>query len=163
MHYLFDTNVAVVANNKSSAGPTCVLAAIGRLEQLQAGEVLVLDDAFHILSEYDRNLSASGQPGPGDEFYLWALQNHTNPRHCELVFLDMAPDGRFAAFPAAPELTKFDLSDRKFVAAALTHPANPPVVNATDKDWHEHRAALTSHGIRIEFLCPDEMTRLRRL
>jgi hypothetical protein len=36
------------------------------------------------------------------------------------------------------------------------------VVNACDKDWHEHREALEQHGVRIEFLCPEEMTRARR-
>lgn len=162
MHYLIDTNVAVTANKKSDAGPACMDAAALRILQLQQHEILVLDDAFHILNEYDRNLHSVGQPGLGDAFYLWVLRNRSNPRHCEQVPLALAADGSFAAFPTAPELAGFDPSDRKFVAVALTHPAEPPVVNATDKDWHEHRAALVAHGVRVEFLCPAEMTRPRR-
>jgi hypothetical protein len=162
MHFLIDTNVAVVANKKSDAGLACIDAAAARLAKLKASEILVLDDTFHILNEYGRNLAAAGKPGLGDDFYLWALRNRHNPRHCAQVTLALAEDGSFAAFPTTAELAKFDPSDRKFVAAALTHPANPPVVNACDKDWHEHHEALGRHGVRIEFLCPEEMTRARR-
>lgn len=95
-------------------------------------------------------------------FYQWALQNHRNSQRCELVTLALADDGSFAAFPTAAELAKFDPADRKFVAAALAHPANPPVVNATDKDWHEHHVALRSNGVRVEFVCVEEMTRPRQ-
>lgn len=162
MHYLIDTNVAVVASGRSDAGPACVLAAVDRISQLQQSEILVLDDGFHILGEYDHNLHSDGQPGLGDAFYLWALRNRSNSRHCEQVPLVLADDGSFAAFPTAAELIKFDPSDRKFVAAALTHAANPPVVNAVDTDWHAHYTALVGHGVRVEFLCPAEMTRPRR-
>ena len=166
MHFLLDTNVAVVANGKSDAGPACVTACVARLEQLKAGEILVLDTAFHILGEYDRNLNSDGKPGVGDDFYLWALRNRNNPLRCEQVMLKEAGnDGTFpifTAFPAVAELAGFDRSDRKFAAAALTHPANPPVVNAKDNDWHEHHEALGRHGVRIEFLCPEEMARARR-
>ena len=161
MHFLIDTNVAVAANKKSAAGPACQEAAALRLLQLQQHEILVLDDAFLILNEYDRNLHSAGQPGAGDAFYLWALRNRHNSRHCEQVTLALDENGSFAAFPTAPELTAFDPSDRKFVAAALTHEANPPIVNATDTDWHQHHEALRVNGIRIEFLCLDEMTRPR--
>lgn len=163
MRYLIDTNVAVVANGKSDAGPACVIAAIERLEQLIAGEILVLDDTGHILSEYRRHLSPHGQPGTGDQFYRWIWEQAAyNPRHCELITLVLDEDGNFAAFPKTAALATFDLSDRKFVAAALTHPANPPVVNATDTDWHEHHAALVQQGVQVEFICPNEMTRPRR-
>lgn len=162
MHYLIDTNVPLAANGKSDAGPACVLAAVQRLIRLQSDEKLVLDTSFFILKEYQNKLSPTGQPGVGDAFLLWALRNHTNPRHCELITLEVAEDSSFLAFPTDPALTAFDPADRKFVAAALTHEANPPVVNATDKDWHEHHAALTSNGVRVEFLCPEEMTRPRR-
>jgi len=161
MYYLIDTNVAVTANGKSDAGAACVTAAVERLERLKATEILILDDAFHILNEYDRNLHSAGQPGPGDAFYLWALRNRNNPRHSEQVTLILADDGSFAAFPSDPDLASFDPSDRKFVAVALTHPERPSIVNATDTDWHKDQLALARNGVRIEFLCPEEMTRPR--
>ncbi len=163
MHYLIDTNVAIAANGKSAASPACVLAAIERLERLIAGEILVLDDAEHILTEYRRHLSPHGQPGTGDQFYRWIWEQAAyNPRHCKQIHLELDENGAFAAFPKTPELANFDLSDRKFVAAALTHAANPPVVNATDSDWHHHLEALTQHGVSVEFICPAEMQRPRR-
>jgi hypothetical protein len=163
MHYLIDTNVAIVANGNSNAGPACVIAAIERLEKLIAGEIIVLDDADHILQEYRRHLSPSGQPGTGDQFYRWLYEQAAhNPQHCDKVTLELDEDRNFAAFPKANELARFDPSDRKFVAAALTHPANPPVVNATDRDWHEHHDALQRNGVRIEFLCMEEMTKPRQ-
>ncbi|WP_151087736.1 PIN domain-containing protein [Hymenobacter baengnokdamensis] len=162
MRYLIDTNVAIVANGKSNAGPACVIAAIERLERLIAGEILILDDADHIVTEYRRHLSPSGQPGTGDQFYRWLYEQAAyNPQHCEKVTLATDEDGSFTAFPKAAELARFDLSDRKFVAAALTHHAAPPVVNASDTDWHEHREALKAHGVVIEFICPEEMAKLR--
>lgn len=162
MHYLIDTNVAIVANGKSDAGPACVLAAIERLERLIAGEILVLDDAEHILTEYRRHLSPHGQPGTGDQFFRWIWEQAIyNPQHCEQIALALDDDGSFAIFPNTAALAKFDPSDRKFVAAALTHPARPPVVNATDTDWHHHRDALASHGVLVAFICPTEMTRPR--
>jgi len=48
------------------------------------------------------------------------------------------------------------------VAVALTHATDPPVVNATDSDWHHHREALLRHGVRVESIYPAEMTRARR-
>jgi hypothetical protein len=163
MHYLIDTNVAIVANGKSDAGPACVIAAIERLEKLIAGEILVLDDADHILQEYRRHLSPSGQPGTGDQFYRWLYEQAAyNPQHCEKITLELAEDNSFVAFPTDPDLVSFDLSDRKFVAAALTHHARPPVVNATDKDWHEHYTALERNGVQVEFLCMEEMIRPRQ-
>lgn len=163
MRYLIDTNVAIVANGKSAAGPACVVAAIERLERLIAGEILVLDDAEHILTEYRRHLSPHGQPGTGDQFYRWIWEQAAyNPQHCEQVRLELAEDGSFARFPTDPALAAFDLSDRKFVAASRTHPANPPIVNATDTDWNHHYEALQRHGVEVEFLCPAEMARPRR-
>lgn len=162
MRFIIDTNVALAANNKADVGPACVLRAIERLERLMVGEVIVLDDAFLILTEYGHKLNPKGQPGPGDAFFQWVLQ-HTRVLHrCEQVALALAEDGSFAAYPPAAELSKFDRADRKFVALALTHPARPPIVNACDKDWHEHHEALGTHGVDIEFLCPEEMTRPRR-
>lgn len=162
MHYLIDTNVPLVANGKSNAEPACVSAAVARLLKLQSSEILVLDTGFLILKEYQNKLSSTGQPGVGDAFLLWAWRNHTNPRHCELVALELAEDGSFAAFPADPDLMSFDPADRKFVAAARTHPASPYIVNATDSDWHHAQADLARHGVQVEFICPAEMTMPRR-
>jgi hypothetical protein len=95
----------------------------------------------------------------GDAFLLWAWRNFDNPHHCTVVPLAKTDEGHFTTFPNAPELSDFDLSDRKFVPAARTHEANPPIVNATESDWHHHYEALTRHAVRVALICPAEMTR----
>jgi hypothetical protein len=68
-----DTNVCIVANEgHAPAGPLCVVACIDAL--LNARDSLVLlDDGYRIIQEYQRYLSFSGQPRAGDAFFKWAL------------------------------------------------------------------------------------------
>ncbi|WBA40699.1 hypothetical protein [Hymenobacter canadensis] len=156
MKYIIDTNVPLTANGVSSAGPACVLAASERILATQ-NQIIVLDDEFNIISEYQNKLSSSGQPGPGDAFLKWVLQNRANPLRCETIALNCNEDGSYSDFPDDEGLDKFDLSDRKFVALAIAHAGNPPIVNATDTDWYIHIEALERCGISVEFLCMSEM------
>lgn len=153
-----DTNVGVVANERDShASPDCVIACVDALEQITAGRArLVLDDGWEILSEYLRHLSSSGQPGPGDAFVKWALNNLANPDRCERVPLDLQ------AFPEDPDLAAFDRSDRKFVVLALASDSRPPIWNAVDSDWWRFREALGRAGVEVTFLCPDQVATWER-
>lgn len=158
-----DTNVGVVANDgHPDASPECVRSAIARLHQLMANEILVLDADWEIIREYERNLTPKAGPRAGHLFLRWVYSNRTNPERCHTVELIRTAENQYEAFPTDPVLSTFDPSDRKFVAVALTHPANPPVVNAADKDWYEHHEALARNGLRVEFICPAEMTKSRR-
>lgn len=155
---IVDTNVGVVANGRDAhASPTCMIACVDALEQIVQGEDrLVLDADWEILQEYLRHMRSTGQPGPGDVFLKWALTNWTNPDRCECVPLERTADG-YARFPADPDLVKFDPSDRKFVALALTSDAQPPILNAVDSGWWEFRVALQRVGVEVRFLCPEEL------
>ncbi len=158
-----DTNVGVVANDgHPSASPACVRSAIARLHRLMADEILVLDEGWEILREYERNLTPKAGPRAGNLFLRWVYNNRTNPERCHTVALIRTSENHYEAFPTDPDLAAFDPADRKFVAAARTHLANPPVVNATDSDWHHAYPALVRHGVRVEFICPAEMTMPRR-
>jgi len=110
-----------------------------------------------ILGEYRRNLNPSGQAGPGDAFFKWLWNNQGNADQCRRVDITPDDDGSFTEFPDDPELKRFDRNDRKFVAVALASGSVPPVLNASDPGWWEHRVALQRHGVRIEFLCPELM------
>lgn len=157
---VIDTNVLHVANGTTpQAGPNCILAVVERLERVRRRERVCLDETGHILDEYLRQrFSFSGQPGVGDAFFKWLFENQANPRHCERVAVkSLSEEGtRFAEFPSDPRLAGFDPSDRKFVAVALASSKKPPILNAVDSDWWEHREALLSHGVEVEFLCPDQ-------
>ncbi|MGD9890630.1 MAG: hypothetical protein AB7R89_05505 [Dehalococcoidia bacterium] len=155
-----DTNVLSVANARDThASPLCVITCVNKLEAIRDGGRLAIDDSRRIVREYQANASSSGQPGPGDAFLKWILQNLWNDQHCEMVPITprAGTDDNFEEFPDDPDLAGFDRSDRKFVAVALAHPDRPPILNATDTDWHNFDAPLARHGIRVTFLCPDMM------
>jgi hypothetical protein len=162
MRWIIDTNVLVAANGNPKTCPQANRKCVGTVRQFldqvkQAGEQrsgkLLLDNGWHILREYKKNVSDMGKPSVGDEFLLWLLQNRKQA--VEWVTITSTGENEFAEFPVDPDLQDFDLSDRKFVAVALTHPEHPPIYNAVDSDWKIHQLALERHGIQIEFLCPD--------
>ncbi len=116
-----DTNVAVVANGRAEqASLDCQQACLDELKKIKEREMVVLDDAMHILKEYMDNLSLSGQPGLGDAFFKWVWDNQANTTRCEMVHVTPKSDREddFEEFPKDPALAGFDPSDRKFVAAA---------------------------------------------
>ena len=157
MHSVVDTNVLIVANGRDcpQASPKCILSCVRRLEEITQNGTLVIDDAWHIIREYNHKVSQSGQPGVGDAFLRWILTNQYNPQWIEQVPITPMDDDDFAEFPSTPALANFDRSDRKFVAVALTHPQKPPICNAVDSDWRNFHEALVQIGITVEFLCSD--------
>ena len=150
---IVDTNVGVVANGREThASPDCVIACVDALVQITTGRVrLVLDDGWEVLNEYLRHMSSSGQPGPGDAFVKWALNNQANPARCERLPLDLG------VFPNEPGLAAFHSDDRKFVALALSSDSHPPIANAVDSDWWHFREALGRAGVEVKFLCQDQV------
>jgi hypothetical protein len=157
MYSIVDTNVLIVANGRDcpQASPECVLACVRRLRDIEQHGTLVLDDGWHIIGEYKHKVSQTGQPGLGDAFLKWVLTNQSNPQRIEKVSITPIEDEGFAEFPNTPGLEKFDRSDRKFVAVALTHPQKPPICDAVDSDWRNFHEALVQAGVTVEFLCPD--------
>ncbi|MGC1376616.1 MAG: hypothetical protein WA821_10340 [Anaerolineales bacterium] len=158
---IIDTNVPITANGRSvdQASPQCIIRCVKLLDQFTKApeSMLVLDDGWEIIKEYKNRLNQSGQPGVGDFFLKWVLTNWSNPNKCELkeitpTLIDNKPT--YTEFPNDDLLlADFDLSDRKFVAVAMTHEEHPPIWNAVDSDWRIYFDALSSHGIKVEFLC----------
>lgn len=156
MYVIVDTNAAIVANGKSpQASPECVINCVRRLRQIQQNEILVLDDRWLIIQEYKNKLYDTGQPGVGDAFLKWVLTNQFNPQRCQRIQITELSQDNFAEFPKDPNLDRFDRSDRKFVAVAIAHPHKPPILNAVDSDWRYFRDRLATHGVEVEFICPD--------
>jgi hypothetical protein len=121
----------------------------------------VLDDENHIFSQYQRYLAWNEQ-GAGYAFLLWVHDNRYNPDKCDQVHITPDPGytRTFLEFPDDPELVTFDPDERKFVAVALSHRDCPPVLNAVDTDWWLFKSALERNGVRLEFLCGDDLRRL---
>ncbi len=155
MHRVIDTNVLIVANNRESpqASPKCIISCIKWLKSFEKSGILVIDSNWLMIEEYQNKVNSSGQPGVGDAFLKWILLNRSNPHRCQQVQITQIAEYEFREFPKSESLQKFDLSDRKFVAVALTHPQRPAIANAVDSDWFIFQEALVANGITIEFLC----------
>lgn len=158
-HVVMDSNVAFVGNRQAEqAGPGCILACVDRMARIREHEKLVLDDGGRILEEYPR---PTGQPGLGDAFVKWVWTNLFDPKVCRLVQIEPHEERGFAEFPDDEDLAGFDQDDRKFVAVAVAAASAsgklPPILNASDRDWWDHRDALARHGVDVEFLCPELM------
>ena len=164
MTLIVDTNVAVVANGKSEqASEDCEEICINRLVEITNGEIkLALDDERRIIEEYRGKLSPDGQPGVGDAFLKWVEMNWTNPDHCDLVAITPVDglENDFKEFPDDPALEDFHSKDQKFVVVALSHPENPPVLQATDSQWWDFHDALRENGVTVEFICKEDIQRL---
>jgi hypothetical protein len=153
--FVVDTNVLVVANGREAghATPECVLQCERRLLAVRTGERIALDTSYEILNEYFRKQNFSGQPGPGDAFAKWAFNNQWNATHCDLVEITRLSDGSYREFPTDPQLARFHLKDRKFVAVSIAHPERPPILNAVDSDWDDFLGPLAENGVVIHGLC----------
>ncbi|MBM3215135.1 hypothetical protein FJZ36_09495 [Candidatus Poribacteria bacterium] len=157
-----DTNVPVVANGRSDqASPGCVASCIQRIARIrEEKDCLVLDAEWEIIGEYSRNLRSEGQPGVGDAFLLWVLTNRTNPERCHVVALTPKGDRNYVEFPTDPDLNRFDPSDRKFVAVARASRPRARILQAVDANWWHFREALHRNGVRVDFICADDIQRL---
>ena len=155
--FVVDLNVAIVANGNKSpqADAVCQLACIHSLIKVRQN-LICLDDGDHILCEYRRHLSPSGQPGVGDEFMYWLCENQYTVDTCERVPIHEHQERGFDEFPDDLALQAFDPSDRKYVAVALASKNHPTILNAVDSDWQDFDEALKKHGVVVEVLCPAD-------
>ncbi len=163
MKAVVDTNVLLVANGQHpDVSPECVQACVDRLQTLQAKGVVVIDDAYHILGEYQHKTNLAPPKGVGDIFLKWLLRNVGNPNHVEVVSITEAAPEHFAEFPGDALQEQFDPPDRKFPAVANAHPDKPPIWQAADCKWLDWHSTLATHGVRVEFLCPQDTLRFYR-
>ena len=164
MMVIVDTNVAVVANGKSvQSSRECVDTCIHRLQGIMHGETkLVLDNEWAILREYMQNLHSNGADA-GDRFLAWCLRNWKSPEQCDLVSITPieGSETEFEGFPGDSELENFDPDDRIFIAVAHKHPDKPPILQAVDSQWLDFSDALGRHGVKVKFVCKDDIRRLR--
>ncbi len=158
-----DTNVATTANGANHGAPAaCVAASARALQELMKSGHLFVDDRGGIVVEYRQNLSARGQPGPGDAFFKWVLTYEWNGQRVTRVTITPADRGDgedFAELPVPPEGTRYDPSDRKFLAVAAAHSEHPPIWQSFDSKWWGWREALGSIDLSVHFLCEKEIAR----
>ncbi len=156
---VIDTNVLLVAEGKHSDVSTdCVRACVERLEAVRRSETVVLDDSYRVLREYQHKLSANRGKRAGSAFLKWLMQHQRTSRVAYVTLTEHAKDC-FKEFPVAGLEASFDPPDRKFPAVANAHPSKPPVLQAVDCKWLRWWHELADAGVKIEFLCPEDICR----
>lgn len=158
MTVVVDTNVILTANRQhADVSESCIVACAQRLYDVVAGGRVAIDDDYRILKEYQNRTTPHVGKRPGDAFVKWLLRNNANPARCDQVKLLSNEERGFQSFPEDGRLDTFDRADRKFVAVARAHTAQPPILQATDSKWVDWAGALSEHGVNVEFLCPTDI------
>jgi hypothetical protein len=157
--FVVDTNVLLVANRQhKDVSEACIDCCATRLHGIVQSGRVAIDDGYRILNEYQNKTEPYAGKRVGDAFLKWLLRNNANPQRCEQVGLVEHTKRGFESFPDDARLEQFDHPDRKFVAVAALHPAEPPILQAADSKWLGWAPALKDHGVKIDFLCPTDIT-----
>lgn len=156
-----DTNVPMTANRMNAdASQACIERSVQALRDIANGGHLFLDAGRKILGEYEKNLLVRGEPGPGTRFLKWILTHEYNGKRVTRVPItpkDADPED-FEELPPPTTGVRYDRSDRKFLAVAAAHPDRPPVLQSGDSKWWGWTESLAKCGVRIHFLCPEEVS-----
>jgi hypothetical protein len=159
-----DVNVPIVANRKApQMSPDCVIACVDALKNLTETGVLLVDSLGRILDEYRTYLSPMGQPGVGDAFYKWALRNRWVAGRCEAVEVNAHAVRGFVEFPEDAALEGFDPADRMYVAVAVADGLRGEILEAADAAWLTFEPVLKELGIRVRFLCVEDLRGFKRI
>jgi hypothetical protein len=155
---VIDTNVATTANGANDGAPQdCVAASAKALHAVMSLGHVFLDEGGRIVEEYRANLSAKGEPGPGDAYLRWLLTHEWGGKRVTRVKITPKAhdDDDFDELPSPPAGTVYDRSDQKFLAVSAAHPNHPPILQSFDSKWWGWTAALSAIGVTVHFLCPD--------
>lgn len=157
---IVDTNVPKTANKvfdppiNQEDLDNCILACIEAIDHVITKKGLVMDAGGEIYDEYCKQLSLSKKPGIGNSFMKWVHDHRWTLPDEDRVSITKKGDS-YDEFPNHEGLSKFDKSDRKFIAVANAHPKKPKILQATDSKWVGWNQALEEVGISVQFLCPD--------
>ena len=95
-----DTNVILTTNRQhEDVSEECIINCIERLQALMRSGVVVIDDEYRILSEYQHKTNRKGQKEVGDIFVTWLLRNSANSALVHPVVLTALPNDHFTEFP----------------------------------------------------------------
>jgi hypothetical protein len=157
MKVVIDTNVLLVANGQHADISTdCVTECVYRLLAIEKTGVVVIDESFLILGEYQQKTRLNPPKGVGDVFLKWLLRQVGNATWVEQVKLTETAENCFVEFPDPTLELAFDAPDRKFAAVAYAHPDKPHIWQAADCKWLDWTGALQKKGVHVEFLCLDD-------
>ena len=156
MKWVVDSNVAIVANGKAQqVSAVCQICCIEFLQYAispKSPDVIALDNNGAIFDEYKKHLSFAGQPGVGDIFFKFIHDQMYSKNKIKLFVINPVNDESVGYRELPPN--NLDQSDRKFLAVACVAKAN--IANATDTDWEQQKALVTSLGVTVKQLCKGQ-------
>jgi hypothetical protein len=86
MRAVIDCNVLIAANRRgTNASLACSAACARQLLESSSSDTILEDTSDLILSEYKTYCNFSGQPGAGDRFFYWLIQNRWTPQRVTRV------------------------------------------------------------------------------
>jgi hypothetical protein len=155
MRVVIDCNVLIAANRRDTTASLACSAACARQLLETANKDVLLDDTANLIwAEYKRYCNFSGQPGPGDRFFLWFVQNRWTPERVARVDVGAGEEDIEAHVPN--ELLGFDRSDRRWIVTYLKG-GGEALYNALDSDWSENAQAISDAGIEVVELCKQDL------
>lgn len=154
-----DVNVPITANHRGKESYACANACAQALLGIRRDGRLLLDQHDAIFDEYRRYLNFHGQPGVGDKFFKWFVDNRGRTDLCEIVELHRLNDSWrvWHEFPDDERVSDFDPSDQKFIAVASAYQERVEILQASDHKWLKWGKYLAEHGFQIVFLCEAEL------
>lgn len=158
---VIDTNVILTASGQhEGVSSECIANCSQKLLFVRNSCVVVIDDGYEILKEYQNKTMPSKGKAVGDVFLKWLLNNSANTKHCRQVSLTKgAKPDTYLDFPDQALQDEFDPPDRKFVAVAAVDGCDSKVMQAADCKWLNWNARLKAAGIDVEYICPDDICR----
>ena len=156
-HCVVDTNVATTANGANQgASQGCVVSSAKALQTVMETGHVYVDASGLIVAEYRKNLSAKGQPGPGDVFLKWLLTHEWGGSRVIRVPINPVA-GNPEDFDELPVGNTYDASDRKFLEVAAAHTPHPSLLQSFDSKWWGWQDSLATVGLKIHFLCEGDI------
>ncbi|MBB4143242.1 hypothetical protein [Rhizobium rhizoryzae] len=156
-HRVIDTNVLLVANGShADVSAACRETCVKQLLEIQKNGIVVIDDGYRILSEYQNKTNPNRPKSVGDVFLKWLLQNQRNVARVHQVTITELDENIFTEFPDSELEKHFDAPDRKFAAVANSHAQKPPILQAADCKWLDWWPRLKEKGVLVEFLCEED-------
>lgn len=138
-------NVPRTANGDANHTSLAHAAAAAKfLFETISDHVVCEDDKDEIFGEWKAALSMSGQPGPGDRFFMWFMKNRFTDRclRVDIVESEWLPDS----------LNSFDEDDQKYIKVYFASSADY-IANAVDGDYSESADDLKAESVVVREVC----------
>ncbi len=159
--FVVDTNVPLIAQGGSHMSISCEEACALFIELFLRGrQVLVIDDNYELIGEYMDQISTSGPVNFANRFLKWLFENQSNPHRVKQVKINLYGGGSYEEIPENLTELNIDPSDFKFIAVAISNQGKASIAEASDSKWIGWEKALNDLGVRVVFLCKQELAKM---